>query len=133
LLLPGSSFGVVIRTSWQNWRTSIYELEVDLETDEIIQTSGPALLKQDSFVRRDKDGRVEEIVINAEDKTLPADRPGLRQSVDAYVALKLNDRTSVPDDKEAYVRLSGSVSSDNRGMSSVNRSEWAKRPGPEAQ
>ena len=131
LLLPGSSFGVVIRTSWQNWRTSIYELEVDLETDEIIQTSGPALLKQDSFVRRDKEGRVEEIVINAEDKTLPTDRPGRRQSVESYVAMRLNARTSIPDKPKHYVRAAGSTSRDNLGTSSVTKPEWAERPGPE--
>jgi hypothetical protein len=134
LLFPESRFDVVVRTSWANWRASIYELEVNLEKDEVIQKSGPALLKQDSFVRRDKDGRVEEIVINAEDQTIPADRPGQRQSVDAYVALRLNDRARIPDDKEQekFVKASGSTSSGNVGMSSADKSEWVERPGPEA-
>jgi hypothetical protein len=102
LIRPGlvygcSKFEIELETSWSNWGRSRFAIAVNLQDDDIVQVSGPMLLKKDGVIERDGGWNVTEISINVEDPTLPRDRPGQWQVVRAWVRFDLDGRVFVPD------------------------------------
>ncbi|MGB8931783.1 MAG: hypothetical protein WCC48_11105 [Anaeromyxobacteraceae bacterium] len=100
LVYPDSSLEIELETSWSNWGRNRFAIGVNLMDDEVVQLSGPFLMKKDSVIERDAGGNVTEVSINVEDPTFPRDRPGQWQAVRAWVRLRLDSKVFVPDDKD---------------------------------